>query len=74
MTRKIVLYMLIILSFPLASYSQWSIKNNLLYDAALTWNAGIENRISHHWTTALNVGYSPYKLGTTAPADGVILW
>ena len=56
MTRKIVLYMLIILSFPLASYSQWSIKNNLLYDAALTWNAGIENRISHHWTTALNVG------------------
>ncbi|MBQ5722238.1 MAG: DUF3575 domain-containing protein, partial [Bacteroidaceae bacterium] len=66
MTRKIVLYMLIILSFPLASYSQWSIKNNLLYDAALTWNAGIENRISHHWTTALNVGYSPYKLGTNS--------
>lgn len=66
MTRKIVLYMLIILSFPLASYSQWSIKNNLLYDAALSWNAGVENRLSHHWTAAMNVGYSPYKLGTNS--------
>ena len=66
MARKRILYTLLILSLPLASYAQWSIKNNLLYDAALTWNIGAEHRIAHHWTTAMNVGYSPYKLGTNS--------
>ena len=48
------------------SHAQVAIKNNLLYDAALTPNLGVEFRLpgQQHWTAALNVGYSPFKLGT----------
>ena len=39
-------------------------KNNILYDAALTFNGGIETRVSPQWTLALNVGFSPFETGT----------
>ena len=65
MNKKILLYLLSLL-FPLAVSAQWALKNNLLYDAALTWNAGVETRIRPQWTLALGAGYSPYKLGTNS--------
>ena len=65
MNKKILLYLLFLL-FPLAVSAQWALKNNLLYDAALTWNAGAETRIRPQWTLALGAGYSPYKLGTNS--------
>lgn len=65
MNKKILLYLLFLL-FPLAVSAQWALKNNLLYDAALTWNAGVETRIRPQWTLALGAGYSPYKLGTNS--------
>ncbi|MBO5660761.1 MAG: DUF3575 domain-containing protein [Bacteroidaceae bacterium] len=58
------LLFILFLFLPLSVMAQWSLKNNLLYDAALTWNAGVEARIRPQWTLALNAGYSPYQLGT----------
>ena len=64
--RKYELIAIIIMNllFPLKGQAQWSIKNNLLYDAALSFNAGAEYRLQPQWTVALNVGYSPFETGT----------
>lgn len=64
MFRKWLLCLFVVCLAPLSLKAQWSIKNNLLYDAALTWNAGAEVRIRPQWTLGLGAGYSPYKLGT----------
>ena len=37
-----------------------AVKNNLLYDAALTPNLGLELRIAPRWTLGLNGGYMPW--------------
>lgn len=46
--------------------AQFAIKNNVLYDAALTPNLGVEYRLpsQHHWTYALSLAYSPFQWGT----------
>lgn len=64
MFRKWLLCLFVVCLAPLSLKAQWSVKNNLLYDAALTWNAGLETRIRPQWTIALGAGYSPYQLGT----------
>lgn len=43
--------------------AQVSLKNNLLYDAALTPNLGLEVRVAPKWTVALGAGLSPFELG-----------
>ena len=63
MLRKAFLFVIILLSWPFAGRAQWSLKNNLLYDAALTPNLGVEARFSQKWTGALNVGFSPFETG-----------
>ena len=66
MLRKAFLFVIILLSWPFAGRAQWSLKNNLLYDAALTPNRGVETRFSQKWTGALNVGFSPFETGTNS--------
>lgn len=50
--------------FPLTASAQLSIKNNLLYDAALTPNLGLEWRLGDKWTMGVSAGFSPFELGT----------
>lgn len=66
MLRKAFLFVIILLSWPFAGRAQWSLKNNLLYDAALTPNLGVEARFSQKWTGALNLGFSPFETGTNS--------
>lgn len=42
------------------------LKNNLLYDATLTPNLGLEVKLSKQWTAGLNVGYQPWPFKDTA--------
>lgn len=52
---------LILLSISICGFSQKVVlKNNLLYDATLTPNLGIEVRLDDKWTAGLNVGYQPW--------------
>ena len=45
------------------SFSQnFAIKNNLLYDAMLTPNLGLEARVADRWTVGVNVGFNPFPL------------
>ena len=66
MLRKAFLFIMILLSCPFVSMAQWSLKNNLLYDAALTPNIGVETRFSQKWTGAVNLGFSPFETGTSS--------
>lgn len=62
---RIILF-LIALAPATFGRAQVAIKNNLLYDAAMTPNLGVEFRLGekHRWTLGMNVGYSPFELGT----------
>ena len=37
-----------------------AIRNNLLYDATLTPNLGVDFRVNNHWTVGLSAGYNPF--------------
>lgn len=41
---------------------EWAIKTNLLYDALLNANAGVELRTSPHWSIDLSGNYNGWKL------------
>lgn len=53
---------------PLSASAQWSLKNNLLYDAALSFNAGVEKNVGnrHRWTLALGAGFSPFETSASS--------
>ena len=59
---RICFWMLILFSCVLSQVSaqKVAIKNNFLYDAALTPNLGVEVFLSPRWTAGLNVGYLPW--------------
>lgn len=40
----------------------FALKNNLLYDAALTPNLTLEARLSKHWTLQIEAGFNPWPL------------
>jgi len=42
-----------------------AVKNNLLYDATLTPNIGIEVKLADQWTAGLNLGYQPWPFKDT---------
>ena len=49
--------------YDTVTYSQvkpWAIRNNLLYDAALTPNIGFDYRLDSTWTIGLTAGYRPW--------------
>lgn len=56
--RKCILAVAGILAVSAGAYAQqrqdWAVKTNLLYDAALTVNAGIERRVAPHWSVDLS--------------------
>ncbi|MBP3774281.1 MAG: DUF3575 domain-containing protein [Bacteroidaceae bacterium] len=53
--------MAILLAITLTAKGQTlAVKNNLLYDAALTPNIGLELRTAPHWTLGINAGYMPW--------------
>ena len=59
---------LCLLAFGFAvSNSGWAqfaaIKNNLLYDATLTPNLGIEARVNHRWSVGVNAGLNAWDMG-----------
>lgn len=62
--RKKVIFLWFFFSvMSLTAYSQnFAIKNNLLYDAMLTPNLGLEARVADRWTIGINVGFNPWPL------------
>ncbi len=36
------------------------LKNNLLYDATLSFNLGVETKLAPHWSFEFNAGYNPW--------------
>lgn len=58
--KKIILILMIIL-FPSAVFSQnFAIKNNLIYDATLTPNLGIEFALNKYNTLDISAGINPF--------------
>ncbi|HCO68273.1 MAG TPA: DUF3575 domain-containing protein [Dysgonomonas sp.] len=59
MTRGI--FLICLLAITLSGYSQHvGIKNNLIYDATLTPNLGLEIALGKKTTLDVNVGYNPF--------------
>ena len=53
-------------SISLSGYTQTVVlKNNLLYDATLTPNIGIEVKLAKQWSAGINVGYQPWPFKDT---------
>ena len=63
----LVSFVLVLCSISLPVMSQSIVlKNNLLYDATLTPNIGIEVKLADKWTAGLNLGYQPWPFKDTA--------
>lgn len=45
------------LNLPRDTVQRLSLRNNLLYDAALTPNLGVEYALGQHWSIGGNVGF-----------------
>ena len=61
--RIALLFCLLIICNRTMGQQDFAVRNNLLYDIALTPNIGFDARISPHWTLGLNAGFRPW------PAD-----
>ena len=48
------------LNLPRDTVQRFSLRNNLLYDAALTPNLGVEYALGQHWSIGGNVGFRPW--------------
>jgi len=60
--KKVILFALTAFIWSITSYSQTvAIKNNLLYDATLTPNLGLEFGLAKKSTLDLHAGYNPFK-------------
>lgn len=60
---RIVIAMLLFLTVPQTGTAQSvTLRNNLLYDATLTPNLGLEIRTSTHWTLGVNVGVNAWDI------------
>jgi len=58
-----VLFVTLLMLFGIGVFShaqKVALKNNLLYDATLTPNLGIDFRTGHHWTVGVSAGYNPF--------------
>ena len=66
MVRKLLIGCVLLFGWSLVGQAQWSLRNNLLYDAALTPNLSGEVRVKPKWTLALNLGFSPFETGTNS--------
>ncbi len=53
------------LTLPRDTVSRFSLRNNLLYDAALTPNLGFEWGLDRHWSIGGNVGFRPWPTDDT---------
>ena len=53
------------LTLPRDTVSRFSLRNNLIYDAALTPNLGIEWGLDRHWSIGGNVGFRPWPTDDT---------
>ena len=60
--RRLWAVLVIVLSATRLSAQDWSLKNNLLYDASLTPNANVEFGLSPHWSTDIGFGLHPWTL------------
>lgn len=64
--RKVLVLALFLLVCSTAQAQQtWSLKNNLLYDATLTPNLGIEGKVGKRSTLQLFYGLNPWKFSET---------
>lgn len=65
-TRIIYLTIFVALTFCIFSNKvqaqNLALKNNILYDAMLTPNLGLEARVADKWTVGFNVGFNPWPL------------
>ena len=60
---RIVIAMLLFLTVPQTGSAQSvTLRNNLLYDATLTPNLGLEIRTSTHWTLGVNAGVNAWDI------------
>lgn len=64
--RPVLASALLLLACSTAHAQQtWSLKNNLLYDATLTPNLGIEGKVGERSTLQLFYGLNPWKFSET---------
>lgn len=56
---------ILLLSVDASAQNRVVLKNNLLYDATLTPNLGIEAKLSNHWSTGVNAGFRPWPTDDT---------
>jgi len=56
-----VLVFTLLCLIPSVTQSQNTVlKNNLLYDATLSFNLGVETKLAPHWSFEFNAGYNPW--------------
>ena len=64
--RPVLALAFLLLTSSIANAQQtWSLKNNLLYDATLTPNLGIEGKVGERSTLQLFYGLNPWKFSDT---------
>lgn len=65
--EKYILLLTLLFSVSLSGYTQTVVlKNNLLYDATLTPNIGIEVKLANQWSAGINLGYQPWPFKDTS--------
>ncbi len=62
LTHKVLAIAIILISAISASAQDWAVKTNLLYDATLTVNAGVEHRLAPHWSVDLSGNFNAWTI------------
>lgn len=63
MTKRIIFFLISLVSFPTVWSQQTVLKTNLLYDATSTINLGVEFMLSDKWTLDISGNYNPWEFG-----------
>ena|SRR3712207_3280858 len=58
--KSILLVAFALCHLSLSAQQTFAVKNNLVYDATLTPNLGLEFKVDSLWTVGLNAGYRPW--------------
>ena len=62
LTSRVIAVILIVISAITARAQDWAVKTNLLYDATLTVNAGVELRVAPRWSVDLSGNLNAWSI------------
>ncbi len=62
MKHRVLAIALILISAISASAQDWAVKTNLLYDATLTINAGVEHRLAPRWSVDVSGNFNAWTV------------